>query len=116
MAILRTTQRAFGSPGIEPRWTQSIKEAIGTAYSAGSTVWFAVSAGVLNEAYHPTIDRPQIRDLQYLVTDGETFFHDERRNLDTRLECLEDHALGVRIVNSDREGRYRIRKEVIADP
>jgi len=116
VAILHTARRAFGGPGIEPRWTQSIKDAIGTAYSAGSTVWFAVSAGVLNEAYHPTIDRPQMRDFQYLLTDGETFFHEERRHLDTRLEPLEDHALGVRIVNSDPDGRYRVWKEVLSDP
>ena len=116
MAIVRGVTRAFGAPGIAPRWTQSAKDAIGTAYSAGSTVWFTASAGILNEVYYPTIDRPQIRDLQYLVTDGESFFHDERRHLDSRLEPLADHALGIRIVNADREGRYRIVKEVIADP
>ena len=116
MAIVHSARRAVGGPGITPRWTQSTKDAIGTAYSAGSTVWFTVSAGVLNEAYHPTIDRPQIRDLQYLVTDGESFFHDERRHLDSNLEDLENGALGVRITNTEREGRYRIIKEVIADP
>jgi glucoamylase len=116
MAIVHTTTRAFGAPGIPPRWTQSTKDAIGTAYSAGSTVWFTVSAGVVNEVYHPTIDRPQIRDLQYLVTDGETFFHDERRHLESTLEPLDAGTLGVRITNTDREGRYRIVKELIADP
>jgi glucoamylase len=34
----------------------------------------------------------------------------------TRLEEFERHALGVRLTNSDPEGRYRIVKEVIADP
>jgi glucoamylase len=109
-------RRAFGAPGIAPRWTQGSKDAIGTAYSTGSTVWFTVSAGILNEVYYPTIDRPQIRDLQYLVTDGESFFHDERRHLDSRLERFEGCALGIRLTNSDREGRYAIVKEVIADP
>ena len=113
---VHSAKRAFGAPGIPPRWTQGAKDAIGTAYSAGSTVWFTVSAGMLNEIYYPTIDRPQIRDLQYLVTDGESFFHDERRHLDSRLERFEGHALGVRIIKTDREGRYRIIKEVIADP
>src|SRR5262249_18252037 len=116
MAIVRRGNHAFGAPGIAPRWTQSAKDAVGTAYSSGSTVWFTVSAGILNEVYHPTIDRPQIRDLQYLVTDGESFFHDERRHLDSRVEPFENHALGVRITNTEREGRYRIVKEVIADP
>jgi len=75
-----------------------------------------VSAGVLNEVYYPTIDRPQIRDLLLLVTDGKTFFHDERRHLDSETEYFEEHTLAVRIVNSDPEGRYRLVKEVISDP
>ena len=54
MPILRAAKRAFGAPGIAARWTQSAKDAIGTAYSAGSTVWFTVSAGILNEVYYPT--------------------------------------------------------------
>src|SRR5262249_56148748 len=56
MAILHTAKHPFGGPGIVPRWTQSMKDAVGTAYSAGSRVWFTVSAGVLSEAYYPTID------------------------------------------------------------
>ena len=80
-----------------------------------SRVWFTVSKGILNEVYYPTIDRPQIRDLQYLITDGETFFHDER-HLDNTHECLAPYALGYRITNVDPQGRYRIIKEVIADP
>ncbi len=46
-----------------------------------------------NEVYWPTIDRPQIRDLQFLVTDGETFFHDERRHLTTTTEIIDPDAL-----------------------
>ncbi len=70
---------AFGEPGIEPRWTRGDKDAVGTAYSSSSRVWFTLSGGILNEVNYPTIDRPQIRDLQYLITDGHSFFHDERR-------------------------------------
>lgn len=116
MAQLKTGTRASGGPGIEPRWTRSDKEAVGTAYSASSRVWFTVSTGILNEVYYPTIDRPQIRDLQYLVTDGASFFHDERRHLDHETEWLDRHSLGVRIASAEKEGRYRMEKEVIADP
>lgn len=66
--------------------------------------------------YYPLIDHPQIRDLQYLVTDGTTFFHEERRNLLTHTERLAHHALGYRIRNRDPDGRYSITKEVIAAP
>ena len=116
MAVLRTEHRAFGHPGIAPRWTRSAKDAVGTAYSASSRVWFTMSRGVLNEVYYPTVDRPQIRDLQYLVTDGRTFFHDERRHLRCTREYLSEHALGVQVTSVDPEGRYRIEKEIIADP
>jgi len=106
----------FGKPGIEPRWTRGNKDAVGTAYSASSRVWFTLAAGILNEVYFPTIDRPQIRDLQYLITDGKSFFHDERRHLDTAVTEISPHALGYEITNVDREGRYRIVKQVVADP
>ena len=115
MAILLKRHPAGGGPGVEPRWTRSDKDGVGTAYSALSRVWFTVSKGILNEVYYPTVDRPQIRDLQYLITDGETFFHDER-HLDNVHECLAPYALGYRITNTDPQGRYRIIKEVVADP
>ncbi len=108
--------RAFGYPGIEPHWTGSAKDGVGTAYSTASRVWFTLSLGILNEVYYPTIDHPQIRDLQYLITDGKSFFHDERRQLDSQVETLSDHALGFRVINSDRAQRYRIVKDIIADP
>src|ERR1043165_5494000 len=107
---------AFGHPGIAPRWTSSSKEGVGTAYSTGSRVWFTLSHGILNEIYYPTIDRPQIRDMELLITDGETFFHEEKRDLNSTISYIEEHTLGYRIENSDREGRYRIVKQVIADP
>jgi glucoamylase len=74
-----------------------------------------VSKGILNEVYFPTIDRPQVRDLQFLVTDGETFFQGERE-LNNTHELLASDTLGYRITNTDPQGRYRIVKEVISDP
>ena len=65
---------AFGRPGMPPKWTSSSKEGVGTAYSTSSRVWFTISHGILNEIYFPTIDHPQTRDMQFLITDGETSF------------------------------------------
>src|SRR5262249_26305245 len=96
MTILHSERPAFGKPSPPPRWTSSDKQAVGTAYSASSRVWFTLSAGILNEIYYPTIDQPQTRDLQYLVTDGATFFQDERQ-LETTLTELSDHSLGFQI-------------------
>jgi glucoamylase len=107
---------AFGAPGLAPRWTSSVKDAVGTAYSASSRVWFTCSHGILNEIYHPTIDHPQVRDMEFFVTDGETFVHEEKRDLDSTFEYIHDEALGVRYVNRDPDGRYALTKEIICDP
>jgi glucoamylase len=108
--------KAFGWPGIEPRWTHGGKDGVGTAYAASSRVWFTFWSGIITEVYYPTVDRPQIRDLQYLITDGKSFFHDEKRHLESKLERLSDHVLGYRCTNSDPAGHYSIVKEIIADP
>jgi glucoamylase len=113
---LQEPRDAFGGPGIEPRWTHGSKDGVGTAYSASCRLWFTVWNGVVTEVYYPTIDRPQLRDLQLLITDGQSFFHEEKRHLRSRFERLSDHTLGFRAVNSDPEGRYEIVKEIIADP
>ena len=116
MATIETFPTATGAPGIEPRWTHSAKDVIGTAYSTASRVWFTVSDGVLSEVYFPTLDRPQIRDAQLLVSDGETFFHDTHRDMESNIEYLGEHGLGVRIINADRERRYKLVMELISDP
>jgi glucoamylase len=116
MAIILKSPAATGAPGIQPKWTRSAKDAVCTAYSSVSHLWFTTSAGVVNEIYFPTIDQPQIRDLQFLITDGETFFHEERRNLDCTTEYLDATGLGVRIVGHSPDGRYRLVKQVITDP
>jgi glucoamylase len=107
---------AFGRPGIHPRWTHGGKDGVGTAYAASSRIWFTLWNGIITEVYYPTVDRPQLRDLQYLISDGKSFFHDEKRHLKHKCERLSDHALGYRCTNSDPHGRYAIVKEIIADP
>jgi glucoamylase len=107
---------AFGGPGMEPRWTRSAKEGIGTAYHTSCRVWFTLSHGIVNEIYYPNVDRPNTRDLQFLITDGETFCHEERRDLEHRLEYPEKSVLYYRVTNSDPGGRYRIIKDIITDP
>ncbi len=89
---------------------------MGTAYFASSRIWFTLAAGIVSELYSPTIDRPQTRDLQYLISDGETFFHDERRHTTWQLEQLSEHSLGFRVINTNEEKGYRIVKQIITDP
>jgi glucoamylase len=107
---------AFGAPGLEPRWTSSQKDAVSTAYSASSRVWFTVSHGTLNEIYYPTIDRPQVRDMELLFTDSETFFHEEKRDIQYDFHYVDPDAPAPRVKGSDPQGRYTVTKEFVADP
>jgi len=107
---------AFGAPGLPPRWTHSAKEGIGTAYNSNSRVWFTLSHGVLNEIYWPHVDTPNTRDFEFLITDGESFCHEEKRDLIHELEYPERNCLFHRIINTDRGGRYRLVKHVLSDP
>src|SRR5882757_3304396 len=107
---------AFGAPGLEPRWTSSEKDAVSTAYAASSRVWFTISHGTLNEIYYPTIDRPQTRDMELLFSDGETFFHEEKRDLRYDFHYIDSSAPAVRVTASEPQGRYTVTKEFISDP
>jgi glucoamylase len=107
---------AFGAPGIEPRWTSSAKEGVGTAYHTSCRAWFTLSHGIVNEIYYPHVDQPNTRDFQFLITDGETFCHEEKRDLKHEIEYPERDCLFYRLTNSDLNGRYRLVKDVLTDP
>ena len=107
---------APGAPGLAPRWTSAVKDAVGTAYSASCRLWFTCSHGIVNELYHPTIDHPQVRDMEFLITDGESFTHEEKRDLISSFEYIHAEALGIRYINRDPDGRYTLIKEIICDP
>lgn len=107
---------AFGGPGIAPRWTSSAKEGLGTAYHTSCRIWFTLSHGIVNEIYYPHVDQPNTRDFQFLITDGESFCHEEKRDLDHAIEYPERDCLLYRLTNAERNGRYRIIKDVLADP
>ncbi len=106
---------AFGAPGLEPRWTSSKKDTVSTAYAASSSVWFTVSHGTLNEIYFPTIDRPQTRDMELLFTDGETFFHEEKRDFEYAFSYLDPSVPAVSVSATSPTG-YKVTKEFISNP
>jgi glucoamylase len=95
---------AFGAPGIEPRWTSSAKGRGGTAYHTSCRLWFTLSHGIINEIYYPRVDQPNTRDFQFLISDGETFCHEEKRDLNHLVEYPERDCLFYRLTNSERSG------------
>ena len=115
MASFRTGNSAFGAPGLEPSWTRGDTDGIGTAYSASSRLWFTLWNGIVTEVYHPTVDRPQIRDLQFLISDGETFLHQETKHLHTQIKRV-DGVLAYEVEEQEPGGLYSLEKVVLADP
>jgi len=107
---------AFGAPGIEPRWTSSAKEGVGTAYHTSCRLWFTLSHGIINEIYYPHVDQPNTRDFQFLITDGESFCHEEKRDHNYLTEYPERDCVFYRLTNSEKQGRYRLVKHVLTDP
>ena len=103
-------------PGIPARWTSSAKTGVGTAISNQSRVWFTLSHGIFNEIYYPRIDQACIRDMGLIVTDGTNFFSEEKRDAGHKVEWLADGVPAFRLVNTCRDGRYRIEKQIVTDP
>jgi glucoamylase len=115
MAHFRGQRSAFGSPGCEPRWTDGDKDGVGTAASIGSRVWFTIRRGIVTEVYFPTVDRPQLRDLEFLFADGNGFFLEEKRDIEYAVERLAP-SQGYSLKGHDRGRRLSVTKEIIADP
>ncbi len=107
---------APGWPGIPPRWTSSAKIGVGTALSFSSHVWFTLSHGIFNEIYYPRIDRACTRDLGLIVTDGRVFFSEEKRHSDSEVSYLADGVPAYRLVNTCKQKRYQVEKEILTDP
>ena len=108
---------AFGAPGIKPRWTSSAKEGVGTAYHTSCRLWFTISHGIVNEIYYPRVDQPNTRDFQFLITDGETFCHEEKRDLDHQVEYPEQRLPPLPPDEFGcRNGRYRLVKQYDRSP
>ncbi len=107
---------ALGWPGIEPRWTSSAKSGVGTSASSASRVWFTLSHGIVNEVYYPGVDTANTRDLGFVVTGPEGYFSEEKRDCDSVVELIAPGVPGYHLVNSARDGQYRIEKTVITHP
>lgn len=105
-----------GAPGISPKWTSSAKSGLGRACGENSNVIFTLSHGIIDEIYYPREDIANIRDMQFLVTDGKDFFSEEKRDTNHSTRWVKEGVPAFKIVNTCKEKRFTIEKEVITDP
>ncbi|MDD5369281.1 MAG: glucan 1,4-alpha-glucosidase [Anaerolineaceae bacterium] len=108
--------QAPGWPGIPPRWTSSAKSGVGTALNPSSRVWFTISHGIFDEIYYPRLDQACTRDMGLIVTDGNDFFSEEKRQTQHQIKNLARGVPAYQIINTCLDGRYRIQKEILTDP
>lgn len=113
---MATGGQAPGWPGIEARWTSSAKCGVGTALGSGGRLWFTISHGILNEIYYPRVDQACIRDMGLLVSDGAGYFSEEKRHARQQFATLADGVPAYRLTNTCHQDRYRIEKDILADP
>src|SRR5437762_1639524 len=106
---------APGWPGIPPRWTSSAKSGVGTALNRNSRVWFTLSHGILNEIYYPRVDTACTRDMGLLVTDGRSYFSEEKRHCTFQVAPVEPGIPAFKLTNTEIAGNYKIEKEIFAD-
>ncbi|MBT3983152.1 MAG: hypothetical protein HOE90_17495 [Bacteriovoracaceae bacterium] len=97
---------AFGRPGMVPTWASAKKVQIGTSFERKSKLWFTNTDGILTETYFPQIDRPQIKDSQIIVSDGKSFFADEKKKTHHRVKKLSPYS--SQLINIDKKNRFKI--------
>jgi glucoamylase len=75
-----------------------------------------LSHGIINEVYTPRVDLACTRDFGLIVTDGESYFSEEKRHTSHEVRMSEGGVPAYELINTCDEGRYRIEKTVLTDP
>jgi glucoamylase len=108
-------QVAPGAPGATPTWTPGSKEAVGTATSTDSRVWFTLQGGILTEVYYPRLDTADVHSLEFAVSDGKHVWIESKDMLHS-LSSIDDSALTYGQTSNDPAGRFQISKTYATDP
>src|ERR1700730_4626126 len=124
---------APGGPGGKADWLPANKTGFGTSYTTASKVWFTLQGGRLSEVYYPRLDTPSVRNLDFVVTDGQSFAvraqeastsltrvanpdYERREKLHASPKDEEKaNSLTYRIVNTDTAKRWRLTTTFVTD-
>src|SRR6185437_2663164 len=97
-------------------WTPGCKSGIGKSINSPSDVSFTIGSGIVNEVFFPREDIACIRDIEFLVTDGNDFFSEEKKDTDHAIKWMKEGVPAFHLVNTCKQKKYSIEKEVITDP
>ena len=96
-------------------WTTGNKDAIGTAFSRASPVWFTAVHGTLADVLYPTVDRDNVRQFGFLVTDGSSFFFDASSQGVASSYVTDERALVYQLRVNDPAHHFTLVTELAAD-
>lgn len=109
-------EEAPGGPGAKADWTEADKAGFGTARTRGSNVWFTLQQGRVSEVFYPDLSTPSVRDIELVVTDGQTFTDRETTDTEHATSRPDPASLSFTQVNTATSGKYRITKRYVTDP
>ena len=122
-AFLFFTQSAFaqtlapGAPGKDAQWASAGKQAVGTAASLDSKIWFTLQGGGLTEVYYPNVTVANVHFLQFVVVNPQTKkVETERDDATHKVEARRADSLTFRQTNVAKSGEWEIRKTYTTDP
>ncbi|MEW9555381.1 glucan 1,4-alpha-glucosidase [Nonomuraea sp. NPDC050783] len=115
-AAARSVADPPGAPGASATWTSGNKEGIGTSASRQSKVWFTLTEGVMSEAYYPDATVPNVRTLDFAITDGATFTQRETDHTRRSVRLTDERSLTYEQRSEDDAGRWRLTKTYVTDP
>src|ERR1700722_596265 len=107
---------APGGPGTTSYLDVARKDCFGTARNTASKVLFTVAAGVLSDAYYPTIESSNVKTLQYLVTDGKTFADLQERDMTYTVNSPDRSGMVCQVTSTDARHGFQIVTDYITDP
>jgi glucoamylase len=120
--VVRTTiptpieSQAPGHPGTPPRRTSGAKSDVGASLQAASRVWFTLSHGIVNEIFTRGSIKPAVVTWEALSLMVTLSSLEGKRHTSSQMTSLAAGAPAYRVVNTCRQGRYRIEKEIVCDP
>jgi glucoamylase len=104
-----------GHPGSTPNWTASTKSGVGTSNTNSSRLWFTISKGIVTEAYFPRIDQANIKDMEFLISDGQDLFEEEKLDCEHEIKPIAQGVPGYKITNISKSKKYIIEKTILSD-
>ncbi|MDQ6919700.1 MAG: glycoside hydrolase family 15 protein, partial [Candidatus Dormibacteraeota bacterium] len=104
---------APGGPGSPPTWGPGRKQAFGSSPGISSKVWFTLARGNLSEVFFPTLDRPALHELRFLVAAPGITPVDDAAQADHSLRWAKAGVPAIEVFSSHAE--YHLSKEFLVD-